>query len=73
MLKMKTKKEIIEIVGKDARKNRYRWDLEKVIENALSIYEKEIINEIENWSIVEMDSDIQSQDIEELKERVKLK
>jgi hypothetical protein len=70
---MKTKKEIMEIVGKDARKNKYRWDLEKVIENALSIHEKEIINEIENWSIVEMDSDIKSHDVEELKEKIKLK
>jgi len=70
---MKSKKEVMELVGKDARKNRYRWDLDKVIENALLIYEKEIINEIESWSILEMDSDIKTQDIENLKERVKLK
>ena len=70
---MKSKKEIMEMIGKDARKNRYRWDLDKVIENALLIYEKEVVNEIEGWSILEMDSDIKTQDIENLKERVKLK
>ena len=70
---MKSKKEIMEMIGKDARKNRYRWDLDKVIENALLIYEKEDVNEIEVWSILEMDSDIVSQDIENLKERIKLK
>jgi len=70
---MKSKKEIMEMIGKDARKNRYRWDLDKVIENALLIYEKEVVNEIEGWSILEMDSDIISQDIKNLKERIKLK
>lgn len=70
---MKSKKEIMEMIGKDARKNRYRWDLDKVIENALLIYEKEVVNEIEGWSILEMDSDVKSQDIENLKERIKLK
>lgn len=70
---MKSKKDIMEMIGKDARKNRYRWDLDKVIENALLIYEKEVVNEIESWSILEMDSDVKSQDIENLKERIKLK
>jgi hypothetical protein len=70
---MINKEDIIKEIVKKAREEKYRWNIEKVIENTLLIYEKEIINEIEDWSILEMDSDIKSYDIEELKQRIKLK
>jgi len=83
MKTMKNRNDIINDIIEKAGEGKDKWGLEethkflmehhKAIDIALQIYEKEIINEIENWSILEMDSDIKSQDIEELKQRINLK
>lgn len=46
------------------------WDKEKAMRVAIKKCEEEIIEIIEDWSILEMDSDIKTCDIEKLKERI---
>jgi len=68
---MKRNEVIIKEIVKKAREGKYRWNIEKVIKETLLIQEKEIISEIEDWSILEMDSDIKNHDIDDLNQRIK--